>query len=311
MPNKLLLLAAGNDRMRALVSRSSLTRGIVHRFVAGEEDREVVGVARRLAGVGLQVTIDHLGEGTTALAQAEATRDTYLALLWSLHAADLATAAEVSLKVSALGGSLPGDGYGHALRLTRDVCAAAAAVGSGVTIDMEDHTTVDATLSLLGDLRAEFPWVGVALQACLRRTADDCRRLAHPGSRVRLVKGAYAEPASVAFVKKRQVDDEFRRCLRILMEGQGYPMIATHDPKLIEHTLHLARQGGRSVEDFEFQMLYGIRENEQLRLASGGNRMRVYLPYGRDWYAYFMRRLAEKPANLLLLARSFTPGSAN
>ncbi|MGC4791715.1 proline dehydrogenase family protein [Micromonospora sp. DT178] len=311
MPNKLLLLAAENDRMRALVSRSSLTRGIVHRFVAGEEEREVVGVARRLAGVGLQVTIDHLGEGTTALAQAEATRDTYLALLRSLHAADLATAAEVSLKVSALGGSLPGDGYGHALRLTRDVCAAAAAVGSGVTIDMEDHTTVDATLSLLGDLRAEFPWVGVALQACLRRTADDCRRLAHPGSRVRLVKGAYAEPASVAFVRKRQVDDEFRRCLRILMEGQGYPMVATHDPKLIEHTLHLARQGGRSVEDFEFQMLYGIRENEQLRLASGGNRMRVYLPYGRDWYAYFMRRLAEKPANLLLLARSFTPGSAN
>ncbi|MFY1593676.1 proline dehydrogenase family protein [Micromonospora sp. WMMD737] len=311
MPNKLLLLAAENDRMRALVSRSSLTRGIVHRFVAGEEAREVVGVARRLAGVGLQVTIDHLGEGTRALAQAEATRDTYLALLWSLHAADLAASSEVSLKVSAFGGSLPADGYGHALRLIRDVCAAAAAVGSGVTIDMEDHTTVDATLSLLGDLRAEFPWVGVALQACLRRTAEDCRRLAHPGSRVRLVKGAYAEPASVAFVKKRQVDDEFRRCLRILMEGQGYPMVATHDPKLIDHTLHLARQGGRSVEDFEFQMLYGIRENEQLRLASGGNRMRVYLPYGRDWYAYFMRRLAEKPANLLLLARSFTPGSAN
>ncbi|MGN9769127.1 proline dehydrogenase family protein [Micromonospora sp. SD12] len=311
MPNKLLLLAAENERMRALVSRSSLTRGIVRRFVAGEEDREVVAVARQLAGVGLQVTIDLLGEGTTALAQAEATRDTYVALLWSLHAADLAATAEVSLKVSALGGSLPGDGYGHALRLTRDVCAAAAAVGSGVTIDMEDHTTVDATLALLGELRAEFPWVGVALQACLRRTAADCRRLAHAGSRVRLVKGAYAEPASVAYVRKHQVDDEFRRCLRILMEGQGYPMVATHDPKLIEHTLHLARVGGRSVEDFEFQMLYGIRENEQLRLASGGNRMRVYLPYGRDWYAYFMRRLAEKPANLLLLARSFTPGSAN
>ncbi|MEU9510227.1 proline dehydrogenase family protein [Micromonospora sp. NPDC048170] len=311
MPNKLLLAAAENERMRGLVSQSALTRGVVHRFVAGEEDREVVAVARRLAGSGLRVTIDHLGEGTTTLGQAEAIRDTYRALLSSLEAADLAAAAEVSLKVSALGGSLPGDGYDHAARLTRDVCAAAAAVGSTVTIDMEDHTTVDATLSILDELRTEFPSVGVALQACLRRTAADCRRLAHAGSRVRLVKGAYAEPASVAFVRKREVDDEFRRCLRILMAGDGYPMIATHDPRLIEYTLHLARDGGRSAEDFEFQMLYGIRENEQLRLASNGNRTRVYLPYGRDWYAYFMRRLAEKPANLLLLARSFKPGSAN
>ncbi|MER7418299.1 proline dehydrogenase family protein [Micromonospora peucetia] len=311
MPNKLLLTAAENDRMRGIVSQSSLTRGIVHRFVAGEEDREVIAVARRLAATGLRVTIDHLGEGTTTLEQAEGIRDTYLALLSSLAAADLAAGAEVSLKISALGGSLPGDGHDHAARLTHDVCAAAAAVGSTVTIDMEDHTTVDATLSILDELRTGFPWVGVALQACLRRTAADCRRLAHAGSRVRLVKGAYAEPAPVAFVRKRQVDDEFRRCLRILMEGDGYPMIATHDPKLIAYTLRLARDGGRSAEDFEFQMLYGIRENEQSRLAANGNRMRVYLPYGRDWYAYFMRRLAEKPANLLLLARSFKPGSAN
>ncbi|WP_176737185.1 proline dehydrogenase family protein [Micromonospora citrea] len=288
-----------------------MTRQVVRRFVAGEENDEVVAVARRLTAAGMHVTIDHLGEDTTTLSQAEGVRDTYRALLASLGRAGLAASAEASVKLSALGGSLPVDGRDHAYRLTRDICAAAAAAGCAVTIDMEDHSTVDTTLAVLHDLRAEFPWVGVALQACLHRTVSDCRDLAYAGSRVRLVKGAYAEPASVAHVRSRQVDDAFEHCLRVLMAGDGYPMVATHDPRLVDSAIRLARDNGRGAGDFEFQMLYGIRANEQARLAGEGHRMRVYLPYGHDWYGYFTRRLAEKPANLLLLARSFAPGAAN
>ncbi|MGC4890543.1 proline dehydrogenase family protein [Micromonospora sp. DT227] len=294
-----------------MVEHSPLTRPVVRRFVAGEEEDEAVSVASRIVGAGMQVTIDHLGEGTTTPEQALGIRDNYRLLLASLGRANLAASAEVSVKLSALGGSLADDGQHQAYRLTRDICAAAAAVGSSVTIDMEDHTTVDMTLAVLRELRTEFPWVGVALQACLRRTVVDCVKLAHSGSRVRLVKGAYAEPDSMAFGTRRQVDAAFDRCLRILMEGAGYPMIATHDPRLIDSALHLARNAGRDAADFEYQMLYGVRANEQARLAGEGHRMRVYLPYGRDWYGYFTRRLAEKPANMLLLARSFKPGAAN
>ncbi|AYF26913.1 proline dehydrogenase [Micromonospora tulbaghiae] len=308
MPNKLLLMAAASDRLRGIIAGSSLGRGVARRFVAGEVDDEVIVVARRIINSGMQVTIDHLGEGAATAEQATAVRDAYLSLLPGLRMPGM---AEVSVKLSALGSALPNNGRTHAYQLTRDICAAAAAVDATVTIDMEDHTTVDLTLSVLNDLRAEFPWVGVALQACLHRTLADCRRLAVAGSRVRLVKGAYAEPSSVAYVNRPQIDKAFDRCLQVLMEGEGYPMVATHDPRLIERAVHHARSAGRGITDFEFQMLYGIRTNEQRRLAEEGYRVRVYLPYGRDWYAYFTRRLAEKPANLLLLARSFKPGAAN
>ena len=167
---------------------------------------------------------------------------------------------------------------------------------------MEDRTTTDSTLDILRELRVDFPWVGAVLQAYLKRTEQDCRDLAYAGSRVRLCKGAYQEPASVAFQDKADVDLSYVRCLKVLMAGEGYPMVASHDPRLIAIAADLAKH--RDATTYEFQMLYGIRPEEQRRIAAAGNRMRVYLPYGDEWYGYFMRRLAERPANVAFFLRS-------
>jgi proline dehydrogenase len=174
---------------------------------------------------------------------------------------------------------------------------------------MEDHTLTDATLEMIGRLRGDFPDVGAVLQAYLRRTEDDCRRLATAGSRVRLCKGAYAEPESVAFRTRAAVDESFRRCLGVLMNGQGYPMVATHDPALIDEALRLAGEVGRAQGSYELQMLYGIRSKEQLRLVAEGEQVRVYVPYGTEWYGYLMRRLAERPANLTFFLRALASRS--
>jgi proline dehydrogenase len=186
------------------------------------------------------------------------------------------------------------------------VCAAAAATGTTVTLDMEDHETTDQTLDMLARLRADFPATGAVLQAYLRRTEGDCRELATAGSRVRLCKGAYAEPESVAFQSALEVDRSYVRCLNILMAGAGYPMVATHDPRLVAIAEDRASWYDRAPEDFEFQMLYGVRPDEQLRLAGLGYRVRVYVPYGTQWYPYLMRRLAERPANVAFFVRALT-----
>ncbi|MUN39702.1 proline dehydrogenase family protein [Actinomadura litoris] len=301
MPNPLLLAAGRSARMRGVVTSVPLTRNVVDRFVAGERLEEAIRAVRELRESGLKVTLDHLGEDTTDRRQADATRDAYLALFAALDEEGLTGGSEASLKLSALGQALDG---GLALDNARAVCAEAARLGMTVTLDMEDHTTVDSTLDILGKLRADFPWVGVAVQAMLRRSEDDLRDLAHEGSRVRLVKGAYAEPASVAFQGKSEVDRAYVRALRVLMDGEGHPMVATHDPRMIEIAKALAVRAGRPVGSYEFQMLYGIRAGEQRRLAERHG-MRVYVPYGVDWYGYFMRRLAERPANLVFFLRSF------
>ena len=169
---------------------------------------------------------------------------------------------------------------------------------------MEDHTTTDRTLATLHRLREEFPDTGAVVQAYLHRTLDDCRALATAGSRVRLCKGAYKEPESVAYQSPEDVDASYVRCLEVLMAGEGYPMVATHDPAMVDHALRLGRPG-----DFEFQMLYGIRPQEQERLAAAGHRVRVYVPYGDQWYGYLMRRLAERPANLVFFLRALASRS--
>jgi proline dehydrogenase len=169
---------------------------------------------------------------------------------------------------------------------------------------MEDHTTTDSTLSIVRDLRADFPWVGAVLQAYLRRTEADCRDLATAGSRVRLCKGAYKEPATVAFQSRSEVDRSYVRCLRVLMDGAGYPMAATHDPRLVRIAQKLVLDAERAKGTYEFQMLYGIRPHEQQRLADGGDTVRVYVPYGDEWYGYLMRRLAERPANIAFFLRA-------
>ncbi|MFD0683060.1 proline dehydrogenase family protein [Actinomadura fibrosa] len=301
MPNPLLLAAARSERIRGLVTSVPLTRGVVDRFVAGEDLDAATRTVRELTGAGLRVTLDHLGEDTTDRAQAEATRDAYLAMFGAFAGEGLARDADASVKLSALGQALD---EGLALDNARAICAAASEAGMTVTLDMEDHTTVDSTLEILGKLRADFPWVGVAIQAMLRRTEGDLRDLAHEGSRVRLVKGAYAEPEAVAFQAKAEIDRAYLRGLRTLMAGAGYPMIGSHDPRMIDIARALADRAGRSADSYEFQMLYGIRAAEQRRLAET-HRMRVYVPYGGDWYGYFMRRLAERPANLAFFLRSF------
>jgi len=171
---------------------------------------------------------------------------------------------------------------------------------------MEDHTTTDSTLEIVGRLRQDFPTVGVALQAYLRRTEADCRELAVAGSRIRLCKGAYSEPESVAYQSRLDVDKSYVRCLNILMSGEGYPMIATHDPRLVAIGEDRAKWFDHSADEFEFQMLYGVRPEEQLRLVKAGYTVRVYVPYGTEWYGYLMRRLAERPANLAFFARAVT-----
>ena len=180
----------------------------------------------------------------------------------------------------------------------------ADALGTTVTLDMEDHTTTDLTLETLRTLRADFPRTGGVLQAYLHRTEADCRDLAATGSRIRLCKGAYNEPESVAHVERADVDKSYVRCMKILIQGEGYPMLATHDPRLIEISGALAVRNNRAPDTYEFQMLYGVRPEEQARLAAQGDQVRVYVPYGVEWYGYLVRRLAERPANLGLLARA-------
>ena len=228
----------------------------------------------------------------------------YHDLLTALADVGLSAGADLSVKLSAVGQNLPADGEKIALENARTICVAAADAGATVTLDMEDHTTTDSTLGTLRDLRVDFPWVGAVLQAYLRRTEQDCRDLAGPGSRVRLCKGAYAEPSSVAYQEKADVDRSYARCLGVLMRGEGYPMVASHDPRLIEVAGRLAARHGRGRSDFEYQMLYGVRPGEQRRIAADGDAIRVYVPYGEEWYGYFMRRLAERPANLTFFLRS-------
>ena len=258
------------------------------------------------------MTLDHLGEDTTDRAQADAVGRAYRELLTALHDAGLTerrtpltARVEVSVKLSAVGQALGPDGQAIALEHARRICETAERVGATVTLDMEDHTTTDATLAALAELRADFPATAAVLQAYLRRTEGDCRDLAGAGSRVRLCKGAYREPAYVAFQRREEVDRSYVRCLNVLMAGAGYPMLATHDPRLIEIGIDRARAHGKAAgTDFELQMLYGIRPHEQQRLAAAGHLVRVYLPYGAQWYGYLMRRLAERPANVLFFARS-------
>jgi proline dehydrogenase len=299
-----LLALARSERTKRMVSSLPVSSGIVARYVPGESATDAVDATRRLVDDGRLVTLDFLGEDTLEPHQAQATVDAYVTVLRLLSESGLTHGAEVSVKLSAVGQALPGDGERIALDNARRICQAAADGGTTVTLDMEDHTTTDSTLEILRDLRADFPQTGAVLQAYLRRTEQDCKDLAHPGSRVRLCKGAYREPDSVAYQSRHEVNLSYVRCLKVLMAGEGFPMVATHDPRLIEIAGVLAARNGRRPGDYEYQMLFGIRPDEQRRLASRGEHVRVYIPYGDQWYGYLMRRLAERPSNVAFFARS-------
>jgi proline dehydrogenase len=306
---RVLLSASTNETAKRLVGNAPLSRDVVNRFVAGETVEDAVRVTRRLVDGGLHVTLDHLGEDTLDAARAAAVSRAYVTVLTRLASEGLVTGAEVSVKLSAVGQALGSDGEKIAREHAYEICTAAATAGTTVTLDMEDHTTIDSTLAIVRELRAEFPWVGAVLQSYLRRTEADCRDLAYEGSRVRLCKGAYKEAASVAYQSAAEVDASYVRCLKVLLSGPGYPMVASHDPRLVSIAESFVRQYGRGKGSYEFQMLYGIRPGEQWRLAALGEKVRVYVPYGADWYGYFLRRLAERPANVGFFLRALVTKS--
>ncbi|MBV8445356.1 MAG: proline dehydrogenase family protein [Candidatus Dormibacteraeota bacterium] len=297
-----MLWASRRQTIKRAVSGAPLTRTLVTRFVPGEDVDSAVDAARSLAERGLRCSLDHLGEDTRDVRTASAAVAAYQSVIHSLSEARLTAFAEVSVKLSAMG---QGIDEGMAFDNATAVCEAARAAGTTVTIDMEDHTTTDSTLTIVQRLRAGFPETGAVIQASLRRSEDDCHTLASAGSRVRLCKGAYQEPVSVAWQSRNDVRSAFVRCLRVLVDGGAYPMVATHDPALISVCRRLFA-GSAAHGGHEFQMLYGIRPDEQTRLVSQGETMRVYVPFGTQWYGYLMRRMAERPANLGLVLRALT-----
>ena len=301
MLRSVILAASRSHRAERLVEAVPLAKGMVRRFVAGEAVPEAVEVARGLVAAGLSVTLDHLAGTSTTPEQAAAAYEEYLGLLEELSTRELTPATEISVKLSALGEvfdqKLAYD-YAHV------ICARASEAGTTVTLDAEGHQTTDSTLDVLSKLRVDFPTTGAVVQAYLRRTEADCAELATTGSRVRLCKGAYAEPESVAHQTRIDVDRSFVRCLNVLMSGTGYPMVATHDPRLIAIAEDRAKWFGRSRDEFEYQMLYGVRPEEQLRLAAAGYTVRVHLPFGEQWYGYLTQRLADRPGNISFVLRA-------
>ena len=295
-----LLWASRRPHIKTGITKAPLTRTLVKRFVAGEAIDDAVRVARVLNASGRYVSLDYLGEDTRDRDGATAAVATYKALVNRLGSEGLAGRTEVSVKLSAVGQALD---EGLAVDNAHAICTAAHSAGTTVTIDMEDHTTTEATLRAVTQLRRDFPDTAAVIQASLRRSERDCSDLAVAGSRVRLCKGAYQEPGDVAWQSRRDVSASFLRCLRTLVGGGAYAMVATHDPTLIAAAERLfnepAAHGGH-----EFQMLYGIRPDEQARLADAGETVRVYTPFGDQWYSYLMRRMAERPANLALVLRA-------
>lgn len=303
-----ILAAARSGRMERTISRSKLTHKLVTRFVPGAAEADAVAAVKHLVASGRFVSVDYLGEDISQASEAEGTVRAYLSLLQAYGRLGVEPGAgarplEVSIKLSALGQALPG-GEELALGNARRICTAALEVGATVNVDAEDHTTTDSTLAIVHELRQEFPTVATVLQAYLHRTEADCRELSREGSRIRLCKGAYQEPAEVAFQGRSDVDASYLRCLKVLMDGEGYPMVASHDPQMVAAAQAYAAGAGRTHLDYEIQMLYGIRDTEQARLVAEGVQVRTYIPFGNDWYGYFMRRLAERPANLAFFLRS-------
>jgi proline dehydrogenase len=279
-----------------------LTRPMVARFVAGETLEGALPALERLHAAGYRTSVDILGEAVTAEAAARAAAAGYVAAIPALGAAGLDS--NVSIKLSQMGLSLGPE-------LVREnvgrILTAASAADGFVRIDMEDHTTTDATLSVWRDLRplmAGSGDVGVVLQAALRRTPRDAEDLIAAGARIRLCKGAYREPSAVAFPDKADVDTTYVAVMRRLLDDGNFPAIATHDDRIVDQAIAYARERGIGPERFEFQMLYGVRRDLQARLLRDGWSVRVYVPMGSQWYPYFMRRLAERPANVVFLAVS-------
>jgi proline dehydrogenase len=294
-----LLALSHQRRLGDLATRTAITRSMVARFVAGEALPEALVALARLHAAGLATTVDVLGESVASAQAAAAAADRYVETLDALAAHGLD--GNVSLKLTQMGLDID---LAACLENVRRVQAKAAATGAFVRIDMEDHARTDATLDLWRRVRSVNPSSGVVIQAALRRSAADVDRLIGEGAPLRLCKGAYNEPAAVAFPTKAEVDRSYIALMEQLLRAGARPALATHDARIIDRAIQLVRAEGIARDSFEFQMLYGIRRDLQERLIGAGFRVRIYVPYGREWYPYFMRRLAERPANVAFIVRS-------
>ena len=296
---KPLLAVADSDRMEGLVRRHA--HGLVNRFVAGEDLESAVAAVRGIAEQGMATTLDQLGENVSTVQEAESAAETYVTILERLAAEGLEP--NISIKLTMLGLDL-GDEIANDL-LTR-VLAAAKDVGGFVRIDMEGSAYTERTIAITVAQHAVFPGtVGTVIQSYLKRSAADLERLIAAQIRVRLVKGAYAEPGELAFRDRKQVDDSYLRLMRRLLDVGVFPALATHDPAITDEARHYVRRQGVRLDQFEFQMLYGVRRDAQEELSQGGYGMRIYVPYGTEWYPYFTRRIAERPANAVFVLRQF------
>lgn len=286
-------------KLRRWMETSSHAQKLTARFVPGKTLDEALRVARQLHAGRFLATLDHLGENVTTRQEADSSRQFCEDALAAIAASTLP--ATISIKLTQLGLDL---GEDLCRRNAEVLVRQAKSIGSRVEIDMESHEYVDRTLALVEHFQKEYGCVRSVLQAYLYRTEADVRRMSKAGVPIRLCKGAYNEPPSVAHPSKSTVDDQYLKLARLLLDEGAYPALATHDPRMIDGALAHIAQTGRKPHEFEFQMLYGVRRDLQKMLVDQGFRVRLYVPYGDAWYPYFMRRLAERPANALFIARN-------
>jgi proline dehydrogenase len=301
MLRKTLLYLSNQPRIFRFVRNNSFARKFASRFVAGETLPEALAATRALNAKGLTASLDLLGESVTNDKEARAARDAYLEILSRIH--DEKLDANVSVKLTAMGLDISED---LCVSIMQDVLTRAQQVGSFVRLDMEGSAYTDRTLRLFYDrLYPSFKAnVGIVLQSYLYRTKDDVLKATGARARVRICKGAYKEPPTVARQDKKDVDRSYIECMQELLTNGNYPGIATHDPRIIDAAKAYVKSNGIATERFEFQMLYGVRRDLQEQLVREGYRMRVYVPFGTQWYPYLMRRLAERPANVAFITGS-------
>ena len=304
MLRRTLLFLSQREGLKDVLLKVPVVRRVAHRFVAGDTLEEALASARELNDDGLEVTLDHLGESVTDRAAARAAAETYLE---SLDAIERSPArSTISLKLTQLGLDI---GRDFCLENLRRILTRAAELESFVRIDMESSDYTEATLSIFEEVWPEYgPHVGIVLQSYLYRSEDDARRMAELGAPVRVCKGAYDEPEDVAYQRKDEVDASFVRMLEVLVPSESPTAVATHDEAMVAAALDEMARSDLGPGEVEFQMLYGVRRDYQRELAGGGHPVRIYVPYGSEWYPYLMRRMAERPANLMLVLRALAGG---
>ena len=295
-----LLKLSDSKGLAHWVTSNATTRRMSLRFVAGETHDEPIRVSRNCNDAGMSVTLDCLGENVATTADAQRARDVYLNIFDRVAQEKLN--ANVSCKLTQLGLDISVE---FCEGLVLSIAERAAAYENFLRIDMEGSIYTQRTIELVKRVRAQTPCVGAVIQSYLYRSENDIHDLLSYGCRIRLCKGAYKEPIDVAFERKQDVDANYVKLMRILLPSGFYHGIATHDPRMIAETIRWAAEKKITKDDFEFQMLYGVRADLQRRLVRDGYRVRVYVPYGREWFPYFMRRLAERPANLGFFIRNF------